>query len=398
MFIQTTPNDRVLLQSCTVSGNSTALRCRRTLRECPALTIRNSTITGNAGGTVDPSSTAAGGLYFAPANNTMELDHTIIAGNSVKNGVAPDLRFIQGSTTVRFSLIGDNTGTTLTEAPLGSPDINGNLIGKPVSKGGQGVVDPRLASLADNGGPTLTHALLPGSPAIDAGAIVSGPTLGYDQRGTPFGRAVDGNADSIVRIDIGAYESQGVPSFAPGDYNRNGVVDAADYTKWRDTLGQKVTPYSGADGDGSGIVDSADYELWKTNFGRPFLIRPPAAGGNAASLNIGARALSGIAASSEGEVPIAGVQPLTAIRRRPTVADRPLATPALNDAALLAWLSSQENSHRALCRERSLCAEERPLARQTTKSNRCKPPLIRSPTTAARWPYDAPVAGSVNAR
>ena len=257
--------------------------------------------------------------------------------------------------TIRYSLIGDNTGTTLAEAPVGSPDVFGNLIGKPISKGGSGVIDPKLGRSTNNGGPTLTHALLPGSPAIDAGAIVTGAPLGYDQRGVPFQphrrrqRATD-----IVRIDIGAYESQGVPSFAPGDYNQNGVVDAADYTKWRDTLGHQVTSYSGADGDGSGIVDSADYELWKANFGRPFLITPPAAGGNAASLNIGARALSGIAASSEGEVPIAGVQPLTAIRRRPTVADRPLATPALNDAALLAWLSSQANLHRALMRERSL--------------------------------------------
>jgi O-glycosyl hydrolase/regulation of enolase protein 1 (concanavalin A-like superfamily) len=52
------------------------------------------------------------------------------------------------------------------------------------------------------------------------------------------------------------------------DYNGNGVVDGADYTVWRDTLGQSgLTPYSGADGDGDGMVDSDDFLVWKANFG-----------------------------------------------------------------------------------------------------------------------------------
>ena len=55
--------------------------------------------------------------------------------------------------------------------------------------------------------------------------------------------------------------------FVPGDYNRNGVVDAADYTVWRDTLGQSVADYAAADGNGSGVIDQDDYEVWKNNFG-----------------------------------------------------------------------------------------------------------------------------------
>lgn len=51
-----------------------------------------------------------------------------------------------------------------------------------------------------------------------------------------------------------------------GDYNLDGSVDAADYTVWRDTLGQSGVGLA-ADGNNSGIVDSADYEIWKTNFG-----------------------------------------------------------------------------------------------------------------------------------
>lgn len=52
-----------------------------------------------------------------------------------------------------------------------------------------------------------------------------------------------------------------------GDYNGDSLVDAADYTMWRDTLGQTVPPSTGADGNGNGWIDQADYELWGNNFG-----------------------------------------------------------------------------------------------------------------------------------
>jgi hypothetical protein len=61
-------------------------------------------------------------------------------------------------------------------------------------------IDPLLGPLADNGGPTLTMALLPGSPAIDAGDNTDAPM--WDQRGPGFRRIVNGT------IDIGAYEVQ----------------------------------------------------------------------------------------------------------------------------------------------------------------------------------------------
>ena len=57
------------------------------------------------------------------------------------------------------------------EAPLGAPDIRGNLVGLPVSAGGNGVIDPMLAPLANNGGPTATRALLPGSPCSMVGPL-----------------------------------------------------------------------------------------------------------------------------------------------------------------------------------------------------------------------------------
>ncbi len=51
------------------------------------------------------------------------------------------------------------------------------------------------------------------------------------------------------------------------DYNRNGVVDAADYVVWRDTLNQTGDNLA-ADGDASGTVDLLDYDLWRAYFGQ----------------------------------------------------------------------------------------------------------------------------------
>jgi hypothetical protein len=69
--------------------------------------------------------------------------------------------------------------------------------------GDQTNIEPMLGPLQDNGGPTLTHALLPGSPAIDAGNPSFTPPPSYDQRGPGFDRVVNG------RIDIGSFEVQG---------------------------------------------------------------------------------------------------------------------------------------------------------------------------------------------
>jgi len=65
-----------------------------------------------------------------------------------------------------------------------------------------------------------------------------------------------------------------------GDYNLNGVVDAADYVVWRKTLGTNVTLFSGADGNGSSVIDQPDYSVWRTNFGETL---PPGSGAIAAS-------------------------------------------------------------------------------------------------------------------
>ena len=77
-------------------------------------------------------------------------------------------------------------------------EVNGNRVG---------VTDMGLAPLANNGGPTPTIALLPGSPAIDAGSVAlavdpaTGLPLATDQRGAGFARIVNGT------VDIGAFEA-----------------------------------------------------------------------------------------------------------------------------------------------------------------------------------------------
>jgi hypothetical protein len=212
------------------------------------LTITGSTIKGDDAG--------LGGGILTFGGSTV-LSHTIVAGNtgaSMPSDVA-------GSMAVSFSLLGVDTDAIIT-------NNGGNLIGTAGSP-----INPLLGPLADNGGPTLTHALLFGSPAIDAGdpAIVFNPAA-FDQRGAPFSRVSSG------RIDIGAFELQPMPPAFFGDHNQNGEVDAADYVVWRKALGSNVTPYSGADGNGDGVVDQADRGVWGAHFGQTVPVSAAASG------------------------------------------------------------------------------------------------------------------------
>ena len=96
-------------------------------------------------------------------------------------------------------------GHNLVQDPSGcfiTGDLTGNITGQ----------DPLLGPLADNGGPTFTHVLLAGSPAIDSGDdSVLGPPhiLATDQRGAGFPRLQG------AHVDIGAYESALQPAAPP---------------------------------------------------------------------------------------------------------------------------------------------------------------------------------------
>jgi hypothetical protein len=195
--------------------------------------IANSTITGNrvlgagAGGgiasvfatatitnsTISNNTANSGGGIFNDDSHLTVMSTTVVentaslAGGGINNDGATGI-----PTVVRNTLIAGNT------APA-SPDVYGtldsqghNLIGD--GTGGSGYdpsdlvgtsanpIDPKLGPLQDNGGPTFTMALLPGSPAIGAGDPTDAPP--WDQRGPGFPRIVNG------RIDIGAFEVQAV--------------------------------------------------------------------------------------------------------------------------------------------------------------------------------------------
>ena len=144
------------------------------------VTIDDSNIAYN---TSDMSSNGGGGLwdYTASAGATMTLNNTIVALNTDPNG-ADDIGGAALSSVSAYNLIGTGGAGGLRAG------VNNNLVG---------VSATLLGAIQNNGGPTETVALLPGSAAIGAGTEVSGVTT--DQRGEPL--------DSPP--DIGAFQSQG---------------------------------------------------------------------------------------------------------------------------------------------------------------------------------------------
>lgn len=135
-------------------------------------TISNTTIASN-----EAFNGLAGVLF---SGETLDLESTIIANNMA--GPIPDDFEVYGTPTVT----GANNLVVSGSGPL-PPDTISD--------------DPLLDVLGDNGGPTFTMALMPGSPAIDTGNNVA--QLANDQRGAGFARVVGAGAD------IGAFEVQG---------------------------------------------------------------------------------------------------------------------------------------------------------------------------------------------
>jgi hypothetical protein len=174
------------------------------------LAVSNSTITGNTardqagGGGIDTSSD--GQAVATVANSTL-------SDNFGYAGIINDGELTIGNTILkagaRPTIIKVGFGhTTSAGYNLSSDNADGLLNGP----GDQINTEPMLGPLQDNGGPTLTHALLPGSPAIDAGNPNFTPPPFYDQRGPGFDRVVNG------RIDKGSFEVQGpgpTPTLTP---------------------------------------------------------------------------------------------------------------------------------------------------------------------------------------
>ena len=171
------------------------------------LNITNTTITGNRADS--PGNTGGVGGGIERLVGTVTLRNTIVAGNFRGISTTADDIFGTISPASSFNLIGDGTGLTGV-----SNGDNGNQVGTSLAP-----INPRLGTLANNGGPTKTHELLSGSTAVDAGnnCVLDNsctPALAVaittDQRGPGFNRAADGTGDSSATVDIGAYELQSI--------------------------------------------------------------------------------------------------------------------------------------------------------------------------------------------
>jgi hypothetical protein len=144
--------------------------------ESALLTITNSTFSGN---TVANSAGRGSAIYIA--GGTLQLQNTILNASGMGGSIHNESATV---TSHGYNLSSDDGGGFLT------------------STGDQINTNPMLGPLQDNGGPTLTHALLTSSPAINAGDPNFTPPPVYDQRGPGYDRVVG------VRIDVGAFEVQ----------------------------------------------------------------------------------------------------------------------------------------------------------------------------------------------
>jgi CSLREA domain-containing protein len=209
----------------TFSGNEAAMGGG--LSSFLSVRLANVTLSGNR-------ALGKGGGAFLPFTFT-ELSHVTATGNRAQEGggIAYDSDVLcPGPCDIHYSLesslIAGNTadrGPDCWLLPLAEPGHVANLFGvaNGCSPGGpdRSGADPGLSTLGDHGGPTPTHALLAGSPAIDLAPSIT--CSGADQRGLP--RPADGDADGLLGCDAGAVERSpgcqpGVRTLCLGDGNR----------------------------------------------------------------------------------------------------------------------------------------------------------------------------------
>jgi hypothetical protein len=130
-------------------------------------------------------------------------------------------------------------------------------------------------------------------------ATYGGPNPQF-QLGAALNKLINALDDGKAYLNISTTtypdgEIRGFPVYVPGDFNNNGVVDAADYTVWRDTLGQTGEGLD-ADFDNSNSIDAIDYEIgWRENFGRNRFTIGPGSGNGAAVPEPASFVLIGIA-------------------------------------------------------------------------------------------------------
>jgi hypothetical protein len=99
-----------------------------------------------------------------------------------------------------------------------------------------------------------------------------------------------GGTESSFAVPYGTKlaDTLGAPNFMFGDYNQDGIVSAADYTVWRNTLGTTgtETAHPAADTNHDFLVNALDYQIWKNNFGQPGAGAGSGAGGSAGGFGV----------------------------------------------------------------------------------------------------------------
>ncbi len=189
----------LVVTNSTISGNSAAAVGGGINISSGTATLTNTTITNNHSDSDNTGGETGGGVYFNVLGST--LTNTLIAGNFRGTGTGADDASGAVVGTSANNLVG--VDTNLTGINNGA---QGNQIGTAAAP-----IDPLIAPLANNGGPTFTHALLLGSPLLGAGT--KSGIANADQRG--FLRPVD----PTFNPEIGSYELQLValaPATLPG--------------------------------------------------------------------------------------------------------------------------------------------------------------------------------------
>src|ERR1051325_1703494 len=177
----------VTITNCAISGNTAGLGAG--VFNGGTVTISNSTLSGNV-------ASSTGGASFNLG--TVQITNSTLSENSAPSLGGGLLNFgplVIGNSILKRGASGvniyNNGGGTVTSLGynLSSDDGSGYL----TAPGDQILTDPMLGPLQDNGGPTLTHALLPGNPALHFGDPKVTPPPSFDQRGHGFDRVVDDN-------------------------------------------------------------------------------------------------------------------------------------------------------------------------------------------------------------
>ncbi|RIK73034.1 MAG: hypothetical protein DCC68_25530 [Planctomycetota bacterium] len=284
-----TDGANVSVRDSTLSGNKTGPRGEGgAIFARKSLNVVNSTVSGNeahsgggiygqSGATLLANSTVAmnsvtlnGGGVYAAATAAVTLRNTIVAKNLLTfEDVSPSPNDLAGAyvATSVYNWIGSGTGST------GIVDgVEGNRVGSVGTP-----LEPFLGPLASNGGTTQTHLPFPISPLIDAGEPgfnpnnVS-PALLWDQRLET--RVMDGNRDSIGRIDIGAVEAR---STLFADLDGDGRVGLRDLMVIQRHWNAAGATYADGDLNGDSVVDRFDAALLIENYASVFAPASPAA-------------------------------------------------------------------------------------------------------------------------